>query len=241
MNLNISGKDGGLMTTENKKHYVYMLISLIEDKYYIGARSCVCSIDEDTYMGSSRVMTKEDKRNCDKLILKEFNTRKEAIAYEIELHERFDVSNNQKFWNVAKQTSTGFDTTGREMTEKERKMRSEVQKKRFKNGHHCTGITLSKEHKEKISKGLQGKTHTEETKKKIQKSHKDRAINHWKFEPWWYKVNGVVTEVYDKTIHQFADELGINFDVVKDRFRSKFVGKELTRGVLKGYTFGRIK
>ena len=95
MKLNLKVKGGGLMSIENKKHYVYMLISLIEDKYYIGARSCICNIDEDTYMGSSRVMTKEDKRNCGKLILKEFNTRKEAIAYEIELHERFDVSNNQ--------------------------------------------------------------------------------------------------------------------------------------------------
>ena len=109
------------MSTESKNHYVYMLISLVEDKYYIGARSCTCDVDEDTYMGSSRVMTKENKENCDKLVLKEFATREEAIAYEIELHNQFDVSNNPKFWNVAKQTSTGFDTTGRVMSEEERK------------------------------------------------------------------------------------------------------------------------
>ena len=42
----------------NKKHYVYVLISNVEEKFYIGARSCSCEIDEDSYMGSSSVMTK---------------------------------------------------------------------------------------------------------------------------------------------------------------------------------------
>ena len=120
-------------------------------------------------------------------------------------------------------------------------MRGNVQKERFKKGHPCTGVPLTDEHRAKLSVARKGKTHSEEVKNKIQKAHKDRAAKHWKFEPWWYKVNGVVTTVYDKTIHQFADELGVNFNIVKDRFRSKFTGKELTRGVLKGYTFGRIK
>lgn len=229
------------MQTLNKNRYVYMLISLVEEKFYIGARSCTCLIEDDCYMGSSKIMSVDDKNNCDKIVLAEFATRKEAIAYEIELHNRFDVSNNSLFWNAAKQTSTGFDTTGRVMGDEERRMRGQIQKKRFEKGHPCTGTTLSDEHKKKISQGLMGKTHTEETKYKIQQAHKSRASKHWKFEPWWYKVNGVITEVYDKTIHQFADEIGVNFNVIKDRFKSKFVGKELTRGPLKGYAFGRIK
>ena len=49
MRLSIKVKGGGLMIIENKKHYVYMLISLIEDKYYIGVRSCMSKINEDTY------------------------------------------------------------------------------------------------------------------------------------------------------------------------------------------------
>lgn len=81
----------------SKKHYVYLLISNTEEKFYIGVRSCSCRIDEDSYMGSSSVMTKEDKDNCDKLVLKEFDTRKEAIAYEVELHNQFEVSTNKKF------------------------------------------------------------------------------------------------------------------------------------------------
>lgn len=42
-------------------HYVYLLSSKVKDKYYTGVRSCKCKISEDTYMGLSRVMTKEDR------------------------------------------------------------------------------------------------------------------------------------------------------------------------------------
>lgn len=95
-----------------KRHYVYMLSDKRKEKYYIGARSCSCNIGSDKYMGSSKVMTKEDKDNCNKIILGRFNTREEAIWYEIELHNKFNVSTNDLFWNKAKQTSIGFDTTG---------------------------------------------------------------------------------------------------------------------------------
>lgn len=226
----------------SKKHYVYLLISNTEEKFYIGVRSCSCGIDEDSYMGSSSVMTKEDKDNCDKLVLKEFDTRKEAIAYEVELHNQFEVSTNEKFWNKAKQTSTGFDTTGRSMDEKERAIRSEAQKKRFSTTlHPSKGRKLTEEHKEKISKSGTGLKRSSVTRAKIQKAHKERSAKHWKFEAWWYEVDGVKTEVFDKTIRQFAEEMEVNFDIVKDRFKSKFIGKELTRGPLKGYKFGRIK
>lgn len=218
-----------------------MLISNVEEKFYIGARSCSCEVDEDSYMGSSSVMTKEDKDNCDKLVLKEFGTRKEAIAYEVELHNQFEVNTNEKFWNKAKQTSTGFDTTGRVMSDEEKLMRGVIQKERFKNGHHCTGVALTKEHKQKISQGLLGKVHSTETKNKIQKAHRDRAVNHWKFEPWYYEVTGIRVEVFDKTIRQFAEEVGVNFNTVKDRFKKKFVGKEIIKGTLKGYKFGRLQ
>ena len=226
----------------SKKHYVYLLISNTEEKFYIGARSCSCRIDEDSYMGSSSVMTKEDKDNCDKLVLKEFDTRKEAIAYEVELHNQFEVSTNEKFWNKAKQTSTGFDTTGRSMSLEEKTRRGEIQKERFKKSvHPSKGRVLTEEQKRKISESGTGLKRSEETKHKIQEAHKARSSKHWKFEPWWYEVNGVRVDVLDITIRQFAEDIGVNFNVVKDRFKSKFEGKELTRGPLKGYRFGRIK
>ena len=162
----------------SKKHYVYLLISNTEEKFYIGVRSCSCRIDEDSYMGSSSVMTKEDKDNCDKLVLKEFDTRKEAIAYEVELHNQFEVSTNKKFWNKAKQTSTGFDTTGRVMSEEERAKRS-----RSLMGHKGAKTWLGKklplETCRKISEANKGKSKSKEHVEALKASHAVRVYHQY--------------------------------------------------------------
>ena len=92
-------------------HYVYLLIHESTELFYIGARSSTVSPEDDPYMSSSS-LGKEYCSNCDKLILQEFTTRKEAVAYEIFLHNSFDVGINPKFFNKAKQTSTKFDIAG---------------------------------------------------------------------------------------------------------------------------------
>lgn len=93
-------------------HYTYMLIDPITDMKYIGVRSCECPIEEDTYMGSSHKMTKEEKDRSDKMIIKTFDTREAAMQHEIELHDKYDVAVNPKFYNKAKATSTGFTMQG---------------------------------------------------------------------------------------------------------------------------------
>lgn len=122
-------------------HYTYK-ITYNTGKYYIGVRSCKCKPEEDTkYLGSSKHTPN------DKVILKEilavFTTRKEAVLSEIELHNKFEVSTNEMFYNKAKQTSVGFDTSG---------------------------ITLTKEHLEKISNGLKGRTFSDIHRARISKS-----------------------------------------------------------------------
>jgi hypothetical protein len=99
-----------------KYHYVYKLtISNPYDdrKFYIGCRSCKCNPQDDVYFSSSKEIKKLIENNFifNKEILSVFDTREEAIGYEILLHEKFDVSNNNSFFNKSKQTSTGFDTT----------------------------------------------------------------------------------------------------------------------------------
>lgn len=96
-------------------HYVYLLINPSNDMKYIGVRTSSSEPDEDTaYLGSSKYVPKIE---CDKIILKEFATRKEALAYEIYLHNLYDVGNNTMFYNKSKQTSIGFDMTGFKHTE----------------------------------------------------------------------------------------------------------------------------
>jgi hypothetical protein len=185
-------------------------------------------------------MTQEDKGNCNKIVLARFDSREEAVAYEIEMHNKFDVVKNPLFYNKAKQTSTGFDTTGRVMSEEERAYRGERQKERFKEqGSPHKGRKLSPEHRLKLIKSLIGRTHSEATKKLM--SEKAKGATNKAFVPWWYEVGGVRTEMYNTTPQEFADSLGVPLHRVKDRFRKGYEGKPLTKGPLKGYTFGRIR
>lgn len=98
-------------------HYVYLIEKKYaletEQKYYIGVRSCEPLIwDDHNYMGSSKYLTEEIKKlgkeSFNKIILKRFDNRKEALLYEIEMHEHFNVANNPLFFNRSKQKSTGF-------------------------------------------------------------------------------------------------------------------------------------
>ena len=114
------------------RHYTYLLIDPDSEMMYIGVRSFNGNPNKDPYMGSSKVMTTEDKLRCDKIILKTFSTRKEAMQHEIKLHELYDVAHNDKFWNACKATSVGFDVTG------------------------CRGRKFTSEQCERLSKARQG-------------------------------------------------------------------------------------
>lgn len=223
----------------SKQHYVYLLQNRVNGMCYIGVRSCRGTIWDDSYMGSSTAMTQEDKDNCNKIILARFGNRKDAVDYEIEMHSKFDVGRNPLFYNRAKQTSTGFDTTGRVMSEEERIRRGEIQKIRFiEQGSPTKGKKLSEEHKKKISEVHKGKTRPQKTKQLI--SEKAKGINNSSFTPWWYEVNGVRTEVYDITPKEFSLKVGVSFHTIKDRFREAYKGIPRSKEPLKGYTFGRI-
>lgn len=250
-------------------HYVYLLQNKVNGMCYIGVRSCKCSVWYDNYMGSSTVMTKEDKDNCNKIILKRFSSREEAVSYEIEMHEKFDVANNELFYNQAKQTSKGFDTTGvkvkhskehlaylaerrkeynkahgnpgsRPMTEETKQKLSNAGKEWHKhNTSKLKGRKLTEEHKKKINPT--GRTHDKATKEKIKNTNRQNATKHKGFKSWWYEVNGTRTEVRDMTIREFSEQMGVNFNVVKDRFRTIYEGKEKQSEPLKGYIFGRLE
>lgn len=110
-----------------KYHYVYIIKDNINHKNYIGMRSCTCLPKEDTkYWSSSKhlkeIMHKVGLHNFSKEILSIWETRHQALAEEVRLHETHDVANNEQFYNLAKQTSTGF-TTSDEIHKKSVKIR----------------------------------------------------------------------------------------------------------------------
>ena len=51
---------------------------------------------------------------------------KKAAQHEIDLHNLFDIAVNPNFYNKAKATSTGFDTSGITLTNVQRQLVSET-------------------------------------------------------------------------------------------------------------------
>lgn len=96
-----------------KYHYTYLIQHKTEDKRYIGVRSSNVHPTEDTgYWGSSKYLPTNIQENHVKIIIKIHHSRKEAVEHEILLHNLNDVAKSPSYYNKAKQTSTGFDTSG---------------------------------------------------------------------------------------------------------------------------------
>lgn len=109
------------MTSKLEKyHYVYRITNLVENKHYYGKRSCDIHPREDLgkkYFSSStdKEFIKEQKEFPDRFkykVIKLFTSTKEAVGFEIRLHEKFDVGKNPKFYNRCIQRSEGFSTIG---------------------------------------------------------------------------------------------------------------------------------
>jgi hypothetical protein len=121
---------------EYKYHYTYRITNIVEKKYYYGVHSCDCLPKEDIgvkYFSSTKPeFVKDQKQNHQNYkykVIKIFKTRKEAVEHEIFLHNKFEVGKNPKFYNGAKQTSTGFDRTGTKASEKTIALQKEIQNK----------------------------------------------------------------------------------------------------------------
>lgn len=104
-----------------QKHYVYLVAHKITRRKYIGVRT-------DNHMKKADILTgkyqtssydKQFKQEIKNIpsnfyyrVLRYFKTRQDALDFEIELHDRYDVMRNEMFYNNAKQNSAFFDTNG---------------------------------------------------------------------------------------------------------------------------------
>lgn len=181
-------------------HYVYVLLDTKSDMKYIGVRSCDCPIAEDPYMGSSTVMTTEDRLRCDKLVLKEFATRDEATEYERFAQISVDVLHRDDYWNKAIQTSTLFisNRKGCKLTEEHKRKCSEALKGRKMK-------PFSDEHKKKIAKARTGRKASQELKDKLSANRKGAQNSNYKHDTKYMWINkesmlfvGTPIELVDK-------------------------------------------
>ncbi len=104
-------------------HYLYRITNIVEQKYYYGIRTPPKNITPQEDLGIKYFSSSKDKyfredqkkhpENYKYKIVAIKKTRKEIINLEIFLHEKFNVGLNSKFYNRSKQTSNGYDATGK--------------------------------------------------------------------------------------------------------------------------------
>ena len=148
---------------------------------------------EDNYYGTFYDKSFEP---TEKIVLGAFDTKEEALAAEVALHEFFKVDSNPYFANQSRQLTTKFvyDATGRKHSE-ETKAKISANNKRALLGktgkdHSRWGKKHTKETKEKIRQKATGRKHDEATKAKMRKPKPGRDLQVREKAPtygllWW--------------------------------------------------------
>ena len=150
-------------------HYVYRITNVLNNNHYYGSRTSATEPKNDIgikYFSSSRdtEFMKDQQRNQQDYkykVVRMFDNRKDALAFEIKLHNKFNVGVNESFYNKVKQTSIGWDTTGVKRSAESKLKQSRTTK----------GSKRSDEWARKISEALKGKTHGESFREKCRQNN----------------------------------------------------------------------
>jgi len=127
-----------------KYNYTYATYDIINDKYYIGSHHH--NYLPNRYLGSGkellRAVKKYGRNNFKKIILKMFNTREEASAYELVIQRANNVVESERYYNL-----------------------------KYDGVTHTAGSN-AKRGSPGSKNGMYGKTHSKETRDKISKANK---------------------------------------------------------------------
>lgn len=139
-------------------HYVYEIINLMNNKKYIGKRSCHCSIEDDDYMGSGILLKKAYKKygkdKFKKSIVKICLSSDEAYSFEKYLIEKVHAYESPMYYNIA----GGGKGAG------------------VGESHPNFNMTVSEETRARLSKALKGKPKPESQRIKLSQYHKGRHL-----------------------------------------------------------------
>ena len=178
----------------SKHFYVYYSYEEF-GRGYIGSRGCKCLPEEDLrYYGSFWDKT---FKPTGKIILAEFDNRRDAYDAEVVLHKFYDVVNNPHFANQSRALTSGFTTEGRVAPNRGKKASEETRRKigeaskgrrpseetrKLKSkqmsgeGNHMYGRTHTPEAREKIGAAQRGKTISEEHRQRIIEGNKGKTL-----------------------------------------------------------------
>lgn len=162
----------------SKHFYVYYSYEEF-GRGYIGSRGCKCLPEEDfKYYGSFWDKT---FKPTGKIILAEFDNRRDAYDAEVVLHKFYDVVNNPHFANQSRALTSGFTTEGRVAPNRGKKASEET---RRKIGEASRGRKHTEEYKMKKSlenvgekNPMYGGTHTPEARKRIGAAQRGKTIS----------------------------------------------------------------
>lgn len=206
-----------------KYHYVYEIV-YTDNKRYIGARTSSVPPEEDTsYIGSSKYTP--NNNILQKSILGVFPRRDEALAFEIYLHDKFNVHISDMYYNKAKQTSTGFSTAG--ITKDSCEW---LQRRKYLSGDQRTATQKAGAKKGAIAA----------TGQKVP-SRGRSGIKANKFKPWYYITpDGKYVEFTSTPISTFCETAhGTPLSrAVIFNCTSKYNHTKVPHGAAKGWTVG---
>ena len=195
-------------------HYTYEIVYSTGLRY-IGSRSSKVRPEEDTsYWGSSKYTPSNDNTK-EKIILSTFITRKEALKHEVYLHKYNNISKNDRYYNKARQETSGFTCSGLKKT----------QTWKDKIGNANRGKKRTKEQCSHISKSRKGKSTGPRTQKTKDKQSVALKGKHLKYPDKYNWINSQTKETRNATCNEMADEFCINFSgnftaIIRKRYKS---------------------
>mgnify|MGYP001149416842 CR=1 FL=1 len=196
------------------KHYVYKLIEKTTNEFYYGVRSCECNPIDDSYMGSM-IAWKPNKDNLIKEVVSEFKSRKEAVEFESKIIEE----NIKDPLNRNYHTGMGLAFYGKAHSQKTKQKVSNTM-----SGRHAgeNNPFYGKKHTPETLKKISplGRTHSEETKKKMSESSSKIDRSEYKLKR--KKVLHLETGKVYQSIYMAAKELGISRNTVRKYMDDKF-------------------
>ena len=184
------------------KIYFYRTNNKINNKFYYGTHK----ENSSKYLGSgvmlNRAIRKYGKENFEHIILKEFNTREEAFAFEDRFLKLYKISSLKESYNIKDEGIGGDTFTNNPRKEEIRALKSKAQNKRFEDPEARAKCNVFKNISEERREGLS----------KIWSKASTGRLN-GRSKKVWYK------DRMFHTIDEMAEALGISREQAKYRLK----------------------